>query len=385
MKTKTAKYFSMPLMKQTVRSNRVLTVAILLVMVLMCIVISVARNMMISESSVDTTELQTTFMYYLGVLAQSGAQFDYEGFIAGSYDAAYEAIFANIDGYTLEGLKTCVNELVEAGVSIENLVSQFEYNYALSISQGVLTGSELSFEGVMAILIESMGLSSDMLTSMSNMDMSAMLNEMYYTIMGILPLLVYIVVVGNSLIANQVDRGSMAYVLSTPTKRSAVAITQAIYMIVVPLLMITITCCVKLGVMAALTGNPDAAVTIMLYFGMYILIEAMAALCYLGSCLFNRSSKSMAFGGGLTVWFFLASLLGLFGSDTFVELGMGVEILGVFNNLTLIGLFDTAAISTIGSEAVDLAFVWKLVILFVIAVAAYVGGAIRFTKKDLPL
>ncbi len=382
---KTAKYFSKPLMKQTIRSNRVLTVAILAVMVLMCVVISIARNMMMSGSSVDTTEAQTTFFTYLGILAQTGTAFDYEAFTAGTYDAVYSALFANIEGCSLEEFKACIAELVNAGVSIDSCISQFEYNYALAMSQGVFTGSELSFSGVMAIMIESMGISSDLLTNMSSMDMSSMLNQMYYTIMGLLPLLVYVVVVGNSLIANQVDRGSMAYVLSTPTKRSAVAITQAIYMIAAPFIMIAVTCCVKIAMSAALTGDADAAVTIMLYFGMYILIEAIGALCYLGSCIFNRSGKSMAFGGGLTVWFFLASLLGLFGSDNLVQLGMGVEALGMFNKLTLIGLFDIDAIGTIGSGAVDFAFVWKLAILFVVAVVAYVAGAVRFTKKDLPL
>ncbi len=381
---KTAKYFSRPLLKQTIRSNRVLTIAIMVVMILMCVVITVARNMMLTGSSVNTTEAQATFIGYLKIIAQSGYTFDYQGFMAGTYDAVYTDLFAGMSGYSLEGLRACIEELVNADVSIDNLVLQFEYSSYLEDAQGVF-GSGLSYEGVMSVIIGSMGISSDLLSNMSNMDMSSMLNQMYYTIMGLLPLLVYVVVVGNGLIASQVDKGSMAYVLSTPTKRSAVAITQAIYMVVVPFIMIAVTCCVKIAMSAALTGDADAAVTITLYFGMYILIEAIASLCYLGSCLFNRSGKSMAFGGGLTVWFFLASLLGMFGSENLVQLGMGVEALNAFNYLTLIGLFDINSIGTIGSSAVDYAFVWKLVILFVIAVAAYVAGALRFTKKDLPL
>lgn len=35
-------------------------------------------------------------------------------------------------------------------------------------------------------------------------------------------------ITANSLVSEQVDRGSIAYVLSTPTKRSAIAFTQAI-------------------------------------------------------------------------------------------------------------------------------------------------------------
>lgn len=35
-------------------------------------------------------------------------------------------------------------------------------------------------------------------------------------------------ITANSLVSEQVDRGSIVYVLSTPTKRSAIAFTQAI-------------------------------------------------------------------------------------------------------------------------------------------------------------
>ncbi|MCD8308617.1 MAG: ABC transporter permease [Clostridia bacterium] len=379
---KTAKYFSWPLMKQTIRSNRVLTVAIMIVMILMCVVISVARNMMMSGTTDSTTS--TTFITYLYVIASSGLDYDYEGLMAGLYDSDYTALFAMLDGYSLEEFKQVAAALVEAG-SYETSLSTFEYNWALADVQGIFSGNALDINEFMGLMMESMGMSSDLLENMEGIDMSSMLNQMYYTIMSILPLLVYIVVVGNSLIASQVDRGSMAYVLSTPTKRSAVAVTQAIYMIVVPFIMIAVTCIVKIAMSAGLSGDADAAATIMLYFGMYILIEAMAGLCYLGSCLFNRSGKSMAFGGGLTVWFFLASLLGMFGSDNLVQMGMGVEILGVFNNLTLIGLFDIDSLATVGTEAVSYTFIWKLAILFVIAAAAYIGGAVRFTKKDLPL
>jgi hypothetical protein len=101
--------------------------------------------------------------------------------------------------------------------------------------------------------------------------------------------------------------------------------------------------------------------------------------------LFNQSSKSLAFGGGITVWFFLASLLGMFGMKNMVDMGMGVAKLNVFNHLTLIGLYDVKAIGTISSETVDYTFVWKFVVLTFIAIICYGVGAVRFQRKDLPL
>ena len=110
----------------------------------------------------------------------------------------------------------------------------------------------------------------------------------------------------------------------------------------------------------------------MLFVGMYVLTEAFAGICYLGSSFANLSRKSMAFGGGLTVWFFLASLIGMFGMEDMVNVGMGVEELGVFNNTTIITLFDVNNICTIGTESIDYTFVWKLGILVAIALVCYV-------------
>jgi ABC-2 type transport system permease protein len=59
-----------------------------------------------------------------------------------------------------------------------------------------------------------------------------MLSNSFYGMNGILLPLVFIIMTANSLIASQVDRGSMAYTLSTPIKRIKVVSTQALYMIV---------------------------------------------------------------------------------------------------------------------------------------------------------
>ena len=58
-----------------------------------------------------------------------------------------------------------------------------------------------------------------------------MLGESFYGLQGIILPLVFVIMTANSLIASKVDRGSMAYTLSTPIKRTKVVCTQAIYMI----------------------------------------------------------------------------------------------------------------------------------------------------------
>lgn len=219
----------------------------------------------------------------------------------------------------------------------------------------------------------------------SQMDPSVILNTMYYKVIVLIPIFLLVVVVANALVSSQVDHGSMAYILSTPTERRAVAFTHVIFLLLIPLVVMGIVCGVKCVLNEEIAGDADAAVTIIRFVGMYVLVEAVAAICFLGSCLFNHSGRALTFGGGITVWCFIASLLGVFGSEELVDMGVGIEQLDIFNQMTLVGLVDISAMETVGSGDANYEFVWKLGVLAGVAVASYLLGALRFTKKDLPL
>ena len=389
--------FSVPLMKQNIKSNWVLTVVIVLVMILMSTVINYATSIMSDSTgttSEEVQEVQEDFYSYLFVMATfntaSGAELSYEDFSDAEDRTMYENAFQMIsmqaeEEFTVEEFEEIIQILEDEEISLENCVDQFEYIYALQQSKGCFSGKDLTMDEMMEIMLDSMGVPTDLIESMSEMDTGSMINQMYYTVTGLLPILIYVVIVANGLIVTQVDQGSMAYVLSTPTKRSAIVITQAVFMIIVPFLMLGIVCASRILSNQVIYGDPDVEKTILLYLGMYILIEAISGICYMGSCIFNYSRKATAFGGGLTVWFFLASLLGMFGAEDMVNMGGGVEELGIFNKMTLIGLYDINAIATIVTDEVDYSFVWKLGVLAAVAAVTYIIGAVRFQKKDLPL
>ncbi len=204
-----------------------------------------------------------------------------------------------------------------------------------------------------------------------HMDPSVILDTMYYKVIVLIPIFLLVVVASNALIASQVDDGSMAYILATPTERRAVAFTHMVFMLVVPLLIMGIVCGVKCGLNEQIIGDVDWEATVVKFAGMYVLVEAVSAVCYLGSCLFNRSSRALT--------------LGVFGSDKLVEMGVGITELDIFNQLTLVGLLDITAMETVGSDMVNYDFLWKLGILAGIAAVAYGVGALRFCRKDLPL
>lgn len=392
---KVTKVFSWPLFKQSLRANRVLLIACTVVLCLMTIVTTYAGNLIAGTESTDYTDAQTDFYSHLYVLAayneMMGTDLSYEDFASSDDTSMYETVFEMMSvqsdelDLSVEKFAESAELLAESDVGLDVYITNFEYVYALGATEGVFTGDTLDVSTMMTNMFEMMGMSSDMLNTMTEMDTSAMLNQMYFTIMCLLPIILFIIFAGNELFVDQVDKGSMAYVLSTPTKRSAVVITQLIYMIVTPLIVVGCGFITRLVATQAFAGDVDIAKYAALYGGIYLLAEAMASICYMASCVFNLSKNAMALGGGLNVWFFLCSLLGMFGSETMVSMGMGTEMLGVFNNLTIVGLFDVEALGTVGSEAVDYAFVPKLIALVVIAVVCYAIGAVRFQKKDLPL
>lgn len=393
---KTAKFFSKPLFKQDMKSNWVLILAILVIMIMMSNVINMAMSMMGKEEITDEMkDSQETLYTHLFVMANANAMagsnlFTLDDFQDSDDKANYETLFTTAsetldEDFSVASLEKAVDVLETSPVEMDTYIENFEYIYAMNQKEGVFSGEKLELENLMSNILETGGMSSDLIESMSEMDTTSMLNEMYFHITGLLPIFLLVVIIGNTLIVGQVDRGSLAYTLSTPTRRSAVAITQAVFMILIPMVMIAIVCVSKIASAKVFLGEVDVPKTIVLYLGMYLLVEAVCGLCYLGSCVANRSRKSVAFGGGLTVWFFIAALMGLFGSENMVTTGIGVEELSVFNKLTLISLFDIHAIETVSSADVDFSFVWKLAVLGGVAAIGYIGGAIKFCKKDLPL
>ncbi len=67
---------------------------------------------------------------------------------------------------------------------------------------------------------------------LGNSTFLGMLAQSFYTIQGVILPMVFIIVVASNLVVSQVDRGSMAYTLSTPIKRTTVIFTQAVYFVV---------------------------------------------------------------------------------------------------------------------------------------------------------
>ncbi|WP_100372253.1 ABC transporter permease [Bacillus sp. FJAT-45037] len=181
--------------------------------------------------------------------------------------------------------------------------------------------------------------------------------------------MIYSVIIGNKLIAEQVDKGSMAYHLSTPITRTEYTVTSLIYFVSSLTALFTLIFGVGFGVAELVQpGELPLDTFFMLTLGSFLLNLAISGITFFASCLFNRSSYSLALGAGLTVFFFAANMLS----------GMS-DSLSILENVTIITLFDSDAIIQSGSYGP------QLFILGGLALVLYLIGVAVFKRKDLPL
>ena len=83
---------------------------------------------------------------------------------------------------------------------------------------------------------------SDALEEVGKADLYTLIvGSIFYKLAGLLLPIIYMIMASNNLIAGQVDSGSMAYVLSTSTKRKTVVFTQGVYLVGSLLAMFTLT------------------------------------------------------------------------------------------------------------------------------------------------
>lgn len=191
---------------------------------------------------------------------------------------------------------------------------------------------------------------------------------LYGMIMLAFPMIAYIIL-ANKLVASIVDKGSMSCLLSTPNSRKKIVVTQGIFLIssvIIILLVATINIIALCQIM--FPGKLDLGSFIKLNIGLLLLHFALSSISFCSSCIFNESSKSLLFGAGIPILFFILQMLASAG-----------EKISYFKYFTLFTLFNPTNI--IKGENVWINFI----ILFIIGIVLYSLGIYTFNKKDLPL
>lgn len=208
------------------------------------------------------------------------------------------------------------------------------------------------------------------------------IGNILYKIAGLLLPIIFVIMTANSLIASQVDSGSMAYILSTPTPRKKVAITQMLYLIVSILLMYVLIFLTSI-ICLNFVDSKDFTITNveLLKFNIcaFFVMFAISGICYLSSAWFDREKNALSVGGGISIFFLVCSILGLFG-DKIMPSAIRIKAMNYFNYLTIISLFNVNSVL-----AETNTYLIGIIILFVIGMVTYVIGIEKFIHKDLPL
>lgn len=330
-----------------------------------CAPIFLAGNM-IKESNV---EAMTKALASYGVTKEKYESFGY------TYD--YINHMANTAIVTYVGRVNYELELIKKQFDVGELLSETEYQAAVAAKkQELMVDVSSSFLSNLPTAV------SDALEEVGQADLYTLIvGSIFYKLAGLLLPIIYMIMASNNLIAGQVDSGSMAYVLSTSTKRKTVVFTQAVYLIgslFTMFLLTTATGCVCLALVTEEVGLTYGNL-ILLNLDAFLVLLALSGLCFFTSCVFDRSKRSMAIGGGLSIFALVAAMLGLFGSPVIPSV-VRLDALNYFNYTTIISLFDVISI-IVGTGM----FIWKFAILAVVGIIGYVAGAARFIKKDLPL
>lgn len=294
-------------------------------------------------------------------------------------------------GYNYENVKKLArNTVITYSNRLEYELSELEKKYAAggfaSEEEYKAAAEKTNADLIKAIsgsLLDSLPSEvSDALEDIGQADLYTLIvGSIFYKLAGLLLPIIYMIMASNNLISGQVDSGSMAYVLSTSIKRKTVAFTQAVYLVgslFAMFLLTTATGCVCLAIVGTDIGLTYGKL-LLLNLGAFLVLFALSGLNFFTSCYFDRSKRSMAIGGGLSIFALVAAMLGLFGSPVIPKV-VRLDSLNYFNYTTIISMFDVVSIMD-GTTV----FVWKFAILAALGLIGLIAGSLKFTKKDLPL
>lgn len=226
--------------------------------------------------------------------------------------------------------------------------------------------------GIMEMLAE-MKLPTELINAMgfnlTDPSLAGFLSSYFYGMLMLAFPMIYYVILGNKLVAGLVDKGSMAYLLSSPHTRTKIVVTQGIYL----LSGITVLVAFVTGLGIALSqiqfpGALDVKAFVLMNVGVLLLHYAISGICFFASCLFNESKYSLLLGAGLPIAFLLIQMISNAGSQM-----EGLKYLTVFS------LFNAGDI--IAGESIILPFM----VLGLMAATLYSAGVIIFNKKNLPI
>lgn len=141
-------------------------------------------------------------------------------------------------------------------------------------------------------------------------------NFLYGIILLVFPL-IYGVMIANNLVAKHVDKGSMAYLLTTPNTRKKIISTQFIYMVLSIIGIFVISVAVSIALCQIMfSGQLDIGGFLSLNIVTVLVTIVMASICFGISCIFNESRTSLLLGTLISLFSLIMHMLSSLGEKT---------------------------------------------------------------------
>lgn len=313
--------------------------------------------------------------------------------LVNSYNEKNDPKISSIEEITVENssmsgqeMMTLVRGYAASGISsYETYYDEFAKKGYTTTECNLLAMNKGS-QGVMAQLPTSVD---ESLKEMGNMNTYGIIvGVVAFGMAALLIPMVYTILLSKSLVSEKVETGSLAFTLSTPTTRNSFIFTQGCYLIfseiIMALSLLVATIITReIGILAGSTdlGTSLPIADICLYaLGNFMVALAVSGINFLASCHFNKTSESIGVGGGITIFFFICSILGLFATKA-IPGTIRINMMSIFNYMTIDSLFDALAVMNQEYST----YWFKLMFLLIIAVVTYFVGGADFKKKDLPL
>lgn len=196
-----------------------------------------------------------------------------------------------------------------------------------------------------------------------------LLNYLYGFLLTVLPFVLILIMV-NKLVVRPIDRGTMAYLLATPTSRTTICLTlTGVIVTILAALTVVITALEIICSEIMFPGALDVEPLLHVNAGLFALWLFMTGICFLSACLFSHAGRALWIGGGLCILFFLLQMV--------AQVGEAFEFL---KYVVPFSLFDPYGLVADEASAVarSLALgVWGLALL-VVSIAV-------FRRRDLSI
>ena len=184
---------------------------------------------------------------------------------------------------------------------------------------------------------------------------------------GIIFITICAILFSNVFFTSEVDRGTLAIPLNTPTTRMKILFSKTLVY-----LFLLLTISIFAGILGALSPivhdiNFDYTKWWSLIFLWFLYSFALGSIAFAIGCWFNKSRYSLGVTSAILGSFFFLNMFALIKDFEFCKY------------LTLQTLFNMQAV--INSEDVTK----QIIALIAIAVPFYIIGTVKFLKKDLPL